>query len=64
MATIQDDIIFEKQMSEVNKLGNSLLSTLITDGIAENKQKFISRSNLKSTTELAHSYSTEVEKLK
>jgi hypothetical protein len=61
---LNDDILLEKQINEANILGNSLISSLIADGIAENKRNIILRSNLKSTAEITHNYSMEVEKLR
>lgn len=56
--------IYNNQISEANKLGNALLSGLISDGISESKKSVKIVGSLKNLNELIEGYKNEVGKLK
>jgi hypothetical protein len=60
-APSSEDLQYEKQIAEVNKHGNSLLSELLAEKISDHKRKLSSRIQIK---EEIKNYKKEVEKLK
>lgn len=58
------DLVYEKQISEINKLGNALLCGLISDGIADNKKNIKICGSLKVLQSLVDVYKNDVNKLR
>lgn len=59
-----EDSTYKRQINEANKLGNALLSGLISEGINENRKSVKIFGSLKILRELIESYKNEVDNLK
>jgi hypothetical protein len=59
-----EDLNYEKQITDANKLGNSLLTGMVAESFGENKKNVKVFGNLKTLNQIVEEFKNEINKLK